>query len=132
MANDPLVFYSFDETSGSVAHDQQDGYDGGATHVPGVTGNALQFNGSSDYVSVADSPDWNFGSGDFTLEFWANFNSIPSGSAGQPGDVLIGQDEGGGTTNKWFFSGTRSISSSLDRHTSFMLMDNLSDPPPSH
>jgi len=97
MANDPLVFYSFDETSGSVAHDQQDGYDGtifGATHVPGVTGNALQFNGSSDYVSVADSPDWNFGSGDFTLEFWANFNSIPSGSAGQPGDVLTGKMKG--------------------------------------
>jgi hypothetical protein len=27
-------------------------------------GNALQFNGSTDYVSVRDSPDWDFGIGD--------------------------------------------------------------------
>jgi hypothetical protein len=42
-----IAFYSFDETSGPIAHDQQGEHDGtniGATHVPGVTGNALQFN----------------------------------------------------------------------------------------
>lgn len=98
------AFYAFDETSGFVAHDHLGAHDGtiiGATHVPGVTGNALQFNGSSDYVSVPDSPEWNL-SGDFTLEFWADFNSVPGGGAG--GDVSIGQDEGGGTTNKWFLN----------------------------
>lgn len=107
------VFYPFDETGSSIAHDQQGEHDGtiiGATHVPGVTGNALQFNGSSDYVSVPDSPEWNLGS-EFTIEFWANFNSVPGG--GLNGDVAIGQDEGGGTTNKWLlnFSG-----SSIDFH----------------
>ncbi|MBR1147801.1 FG-GAP-like repeat-containing protein [Bradyrhizobium sp. AUGA SZCCT0431] len=100
------VFYPFDETGGSIAHDQQGEHDGtifGATHVPGVTGNALQFNGSSDYVSVPDSPEWNLGS-EFTIEFWANFNSVPDGGQGDgQGGVPIGQDEGGGSQNKWFF-----------------------------
>ncbi|MBR1266919.1 VCBS repeat-containing protein [Bradyrhizobium sp. AUGA SZCCT0222] len=100
------VFYPFDEAGGSIAHDQQGLHDGtiiGATHVPGVTGNALQFNGSSDYVSVPDSPEWNLGS-EFTIEFWANFNSVPDGSQGDgQGGVPIGQDEGGGSQNKWFF-----------------------------
>src|SRR5438128_2721599 len=81
------IFYSFDETSGSVAHDEQGEHDGtiiGATHVPGVTGNALLFNGSSDYVTVPDSSAWYLGGGDFTIEFWANFSSVPNGSAGGP------------------------------------------------
>ncbi|MGY8663653.1 LamG-like jellyroll fold domain-containing protein [Bradyrhizobium sp. UFLA05-109] len=96
-----VAFYSFDETSGPIAHDQQGGHDGtiiGATYVPGETGNALQFNGSSDYVSVPDSSEWNLGSGDFTIEFWANFNSTPNAA----GDLAIGQDEGAGARNKWF------------------------------
>src|SRR5262249_19642050 len=99
------AFYNFDEAGGTIAHDQLGQHDGtivGATYVPGVTGDALQVNGSSDYVSVPDSPDWNFGSGDFTVTLWANFNSVPDGSAGHPGSVLFGQDEGGGNTNKWF------------------------------
>ncbi|MBR0756724.1 VCBS repeat-containing protein [Bradyrhizobium jicamae] len=105
--NEVAAFYAFDETGDSIAHDQQGEHDGtiiGATQVPGVTGNALQFNGSSDYVSVPDSPDWNLGNGDFTIEFWANFNSVPNGSQGDgQGGVPIGQDEGGGSQNKWFF-----------------------------
>ncbi|WP_314962302.1 LamG-like jellyroll fold domain-containing protein [Bradyrhizobium cosmicum] len=112
--NEVAAFYSFDETSGSIAQDQQGEHDGtiiGATHVPGVSGNALQFNGSSDYVSVPDSSEWNLGSDDFTIEFWVNFNSIPGG--GLNGDVPIAQDEGGGTQNKWLinFNG-----SSIDFH----------------
>ncbi|RJQ30478.1 LamG domain-containing protein [Candidatus Parcubacteria bacterium] len=38
------------------------------------------FDGTGDYLSVADSDDWNFGSGDFTIDFWINFNSISSHS----------------------------------------------------
>jgi len=38
------------------------------------------FNGSGDYLSLADSADWAFGSGGFTFDFWVRFPSSP-GSA---------------------------------------------------
>lgn len=38
------------------------------------------FDGTGDYVSSADSADWEFGSGDFTLEFFMRLNST-SGNA---------------------------------------------------
>ncbi len=34
------------------------------------------FNGTTDYLSLADSDDWNFGSGDFTIDFWVYMNSL--------------------------------------------------------
>jgi hypothetical protein len=36
---------------------------------------AAYFDGSGDYLSLADSEDWNFGSGDFTIDFWINRTS---------------------------------------------------------
>src|SRR3990167_55175 len=35
------------------------------------------FNGSNAYLSLADSDNWNFGSGDFTIDFWVRFNTLP-------------------------------------------------------
>jgi len=37
------------------------------------TGAAL-FDGSGDYLSAADNADWNFGTGDFTLDCWVRRN----------------------------------------------------------
>jgi hypothetical protein len=31
------------------------------------------FNGTSQYITTPDSEDWNFGSGDFTIDLWAYF-----------------------------------------------------------
>lgn len=39
------------------------------------TGSAL-FDGSGDYLSSVDSPDWDFGTGDFTIEFSLRFNTV--------------------------------------------------------
>lgn len=39
------------------------------------TGSAY-FNGSSSVLSYADSADWDFGTGDFTVEVWTNFSSL--------------------------------------------------------
>lgn len=36
------------------------------------TASAL-FNGSSDYITVADSDDFNFGTGNFTIDFWVRW-----------------------------------------------------------
>jgi len=39
-------------------------------------GASLLLDGNSDYVDVIDSPDWQFGSGEFTIELMARFNSF--------------------------------------------------------
>jgi len=39
-------------------------------------GASVLFDGDGDYLSLADSDDWNFGSGDFTVDFWVNFNAL--------------------------------------------------------
>jgi len=37
-------------------------------------GSSVSFDGTGDYLSLADSEDWNFGTGDFTIDFWVNFD----------------------------------------------------------
>ena len=41
---------------------------------------SLLLNGSSDYVTVPASADWNFGTGDFTIDFWVYLTSLASAS----------------------------------------------------
>lgn len=43
-----------------------------------ATGSGL-FDGTGDYLSTADSADFNLGSGDFTLSVWLRFNAKPAG-----------------------------------------------------
>ena len=50
---------------------------------------AASFNGTSSYLSVPDSEDWNFGSGAFTIDLWVNFNSS------SPSSYLVGQNNQG-------------------------------------
>jgi hypothetical protein len=61
------------------------------------TGGSIYFNGSSDYITT--NADAAFGTGDFTIEFWAYFNSVagtqdlfdtrPAGTASTPQYVAI-------------------------------------------
>jgi hypothetical protein len=55
---------------------------------------SIQFDGTGDYLSVADSDDWSFGTGDFTLEAYVRFND----SAGS--ENLFSQYQGG--SNRWY------------------------------
>src|SRR5262249_38322560 len=49
------------------------------------------------------------GSGDFSIQLWANFASKPDTTT----FAFAGHDEGGGTTNKWiFYAGGTNISGS--------------------
>ena len=36
---------------------------------------SLLLDGNSDYVTIPDSNDWNFGTGDFTIDCWLRFNN---------------------------------------------------------
>jgi len=40
------------------------------------------FDGTGDYLSLADSDDWSFGAGDFTIDFWVRFNALPATGSG--------------------------------------------------
>ena len=39
-------------------------------------GASALFDGTGDYLTVPDSADWDFGSGDFTIDFWVRFSSV--------------------------------------------------------
>lgn len=36
------------------------------------------FDGNADYLSLADSDDWDFGTGDYTIDFQVRFNNVSS------------------------------------------------------
>ena len=46
--------------------------------IPSYYGSAMTFGGSSDYFDAGNSSDFDFGSGDFTVEYWQNVNSFAS------------------------------------------------------
>ena len=39
-------------------------------------GASLSLDGNSDYVTIPDSVDWDFGAGNFTIDFWVRFTSF--------------------------------------------------------
>ena len=41
-----------------------------SVYDPAVNGASAYFDGDGDYLSVPDSADWDFGSGNYTVEFW--------------------------------------------------------------
>jgi len=106
-STDIIAWWPFDETSGTVVEDIVGNNPGihvnNPVHSEGNIGGALRFDGN-DYVGVADNDLWAFGSNDFTVELWANWDSPGGGSIGHPGDIFIGNDEGPGWRRKWFFA----------------------------
>lgn len=71
--------WHFDEGSGNIAYDNSgygnDGTIHGAKWTIGVSGKALSFDGSNDYVTVQDHPSLNFnGTNQFTLETWVKWD----------------------------------------------------------
>lgn len=47
---------------------------------PAKFGRSAGFNGNGAYLSLPGSPDWNFGSGDFTIETWVQFSPSSDGT----------------------------------------------------
>jgi len=57
---------------------------------------SIWFDGSNDYVTIPDSDDWNFGSGDFTVECWLYFIN-PNAGAG----VVNQSNPGASSDSSW-------------------------------
>lgn len=64
-----------------------------AQKVFGTT--SLLGDGIGDWISIPDSADWNFGSGNFTIDFRIRWNGTPASSG------IMGQSPGAGTVKKW-------------------------------
>ena len=67
------------------------------TEVFETTG-SVQFDGADDYLTIPDSSDFTFGSGDFTLEAWIyaqSYGNYPS---------IINKYDTGGSGAQWFWS----------------------------
>ena len=102
-----VAWWSLDETSGTVVTDRVGNNSGALINAPvpasGEVRGALLFDGAN-YATVPDSDLWAFGTGNFSIELWANFDRPGSGSLGEPGNIFIGNDEGPFNRNKWFFA----------------------------
>jgi hypothetical protein len=66
-------------TSPDILPDTPSGVSGGSK-LDKVTDGAVAFDGSGDYLSVGDNADFELGSGDFTIEFYAYPKSLSSDS----------------------------------------------------
>ncbi|WP_084285447.1 LamG-like jellyroll fold domain-containing protein [Solirubrobacter soli] len=102
----PVAAYNFNEASGSTVTDTTGkGHTGtisGATRTTtGKTGGALSFNGTSNFVSVADADDLDLTTG-MTLEAWvnptANTNWRTAVMKEKSGDLSYALYSGGATT----------------------------------
>lgn len=89
-----VSYWRFEEGSGTVAEDLAGGNDGainGPIRVSGKVGEALEFDGSSNYVDVSDDATLGL-SANFTLEAWV----YPKGYLPETAHVIVGkwQDTG--------------------------------------
>jgi len=98
LADNPVAYYRFEETSGTTAKDSANSNDG--TYMNGVLinqpsaatlGRAASFDGIDDFVSTPRTV-----STDFTLEAWIKTNaSSLTGSQAYEGNGLLWSDVGG-------------------------------------
>ncbi len=99
-----VAWWRGEENTSDYAGTNDAVFEGVAGYGPGEVGQAFLFDGSTSCLQVPDNPLWAFGTNDFTIELWANFLSVfASDIAGDGSTVFVGQDEGSGPKNKWFF-----------------------------
>jgi hypothetical protein len=117
---DMISYWKLDETSGSDFDDYYDGNHASCTtgHCPefaaGLVAGALDFNGSSDYLTVPDDPSLDWANDDsFTVELWAKFTNISGKNK-----VMVGRDARPGGLHWW------AGATSSDGKAAFILYDS--------
>ena len=66
----------------------------GSSKLTKITDGAVSFDGTGDFLGLANSTDTNFGSGDFTVECFAYFTDVTA-------ETLLGQWENGSDRRSW-------------------------------
>jgi hypothetical protein len=84
LAASPTAMWHLDEKSGSIAHDATGhGYDGAIKNVklgvPGKSGTAFEFNGTSSRILVNDAPGLRAGDRDIVATLSVSFTAVPAG-----------------------------------------------------
>lgn len=98
-----ISYWRFEESSGNTYADIIGGHDAIAsvsapTREDGKVGKAQSFNGTTNYVTISDHPDFDWsGSESFTVEMWIKLKSIASSE----NMVFIGRDELPGSIHWW-------------------------------
>jgi hypothetical protein len=64
---------------------------GDVQHSNSGDNTAIEFDGKGDSLSIGNSDDWNFGTGDFTIDLWVNFANTPAQYAGIFSTVVFSQ-----------------------------------------
>lgn len=77
-----------DGNANDIIGDNEGTLQNGATFAAGKVAQAFSLDGMDDYVSVANTPSLDFGTGDFTLDLWVNFASFPAAPQTLFGKVL--------------------------------------------
>jgi len=85
MTEGLVGYWGFEEGSGLTAHDASNYANSGTltlgpSWIKGKVGGALNFDGSDDYVSVADSANLRMGTGNTTIEAWVKSVAAPADS----------------------------------------------------
>jgi len=96
-------YWKLDDATPGTYVDYYGGYDGLALvspptpSSPGIVGDCQDFNGTSDFITVADDPVFDWAADDnFTIELWFNATNVASRNK-----VMIGRDQGGGYPHWW-------------------------------
>jgi len=77
ISNDTMdgsTIFTDNSLTGHLVTANGDVHHGDALMFGGNT--AIDFDGFGDYLSFADSDDWDFGTGDFTIDMWVNMTSV--------------------------------------------------------
>jgi len=123
-----MAHWKFDETYGTSAADSSGNENTGTLYnmtdsdwIEGKIGNALDFDGSDDYVQVADHSSISFGTGSFSIAFWIK-DDVFDGD----GEILINGSSGGSgeTGNRYEIGNTNSYGGSTTGAMVFVIDHN--------
>ena len=99
-------YWRFEETGGPPYADSHGDDDAGCTDCPapasGIVGNALEFDGLDDEVTVPNDGSWDWASdGSFTVEFWMMKDTGCGGTVTDFNEVIVGRDDSGTNLHWW-------------------------------
>ena len=98
-----VLHFAFDLDEGDKVADlsgtKHHGTSKGAKWAPkGKVGGAFQVGKQVGHVEAPNHEAWSLGMNPFSIGLWINLNQPPSGE-----QMLVGHDDGGGSSNKWVF-----------------------------